>query len=185
MDVIRLRLNEFCSLIPDAEKQTVRSIIARDEAPFPADPEDGKQRTYGPTELLAWALYTQLRNMGIPAKFAAEVIRINHIVDQVFKAFERGDDLADLFLVVDRHEKRGASGEARSIWGVSLQPSGGMIEILTQGAASFGTKNLLGETRLGLSGATIVPIKPCFERTEAALDAAGFLMNGQHLHEKE
>lgn len=181
MNTVTLRLNEFCKLYPDVPKATIQSIIAREDAPFAAYPEDGKQRTYGSGDVLAWCLFTQLRNMGIPAQFAAGCIRDNHIVDQIFKA----DDPADLFLIVDRQEKRKSDGTVRSISVASLQDFAGVTEILTRGAVSGGSESPSGETRLGLSGATIVPVLPCMERCEAALDAAGFVMDGPNLYEKD
>lgn len=184
MDPVRHRLSEFSQNVGD-EKQTIRSIVARNEAPFDVETADGKQLTYGSKEYLAWCLYTQLRNMGIGARFASEGIRVNSIVEQIFDAYDRGDDLADLFLIADRHEKRRADETVRQMWGISLQPFAGVAEILVRGADAYGRPNLQGETRLGLSGATVVPILPCLQRCEAALEAKGFIMQGRHLFEKE
>jgi hypothetical protein len=185
MTPIRLRLSEFCELFGlKDEKETVRSIVARDEAPFSNVPMGGKQLTYGSHEILAWCLYTQMRNMGLPAKFAAEAIRGNDIVDQVFKAYDR-DGLSDLFLVVDRTEKRAQAGDVRPIVSTSLQDIAGVTAILKDGAVAYGTKNLQGEDRLGLSGATIIPVLPCVERCEAAVESAGFVMQGSALYERD
>ncbi len=186
MTPVSIRLAEFSKLYPDTKKATIQSILAADEAPFDPKSDEGKQRTYGCSEILAWYLYIQMRNMGLPATFSANQIRASNIVDQIFAAYDRpGDDMADLFLIVDRHEKRDNTGDVRVIWGVSLQPFEAVSEILTKGAASHGTTNLRGETRLGLSGATIIPIAPCLERCASALDAAGFIMDGPRLYEKD
>jgi hypothetical protein len=183
MESVELRLNEFANLYPEP-KQTIRSIIARDEAPFARRVDEGRQRTYGSVEILAWALMLRLRKMGMEIGQAANGIRDNTIADQILDAVHRGDDISNLFLIADCHEKVDAHGRVRAIWGFSLQPLDAVTEILARGAASHGTRNLQGEFRLGLSGATIVPVKPVLQWCQSAVVKAGFVMNGRYLTEQ-
>lgn len=185
MEFVELRLSEFAALFLPEPKETIRSIIARDEAPFDPKPLDGKQRTYGSPEILAWGLFTQLRKMGLEVTEVAREIRANRIVDQIMDAIHRGDDTANLFVIADCHERVTDKGQIRASWGFSLRTLDGVAEVLSRGADARKLRNAHGERPLGLSGATIVPVLPVLQWCQSAAVKAGFLMNGRFLTEGE
>lgn len=185
MEIVELRLSEFADLYLPEPKETIRSIIARDEAPFDPKSPDGKQRTYGAPDILAWALFTRFRKMGLEVTEAARELRANRIVDRIMDAVHGGDNIANLFVTAECHEKRADKGQIRATWVFSLRTLDGVAEVLSGGAFVWKARNVDGERPLGLSGATIVPVLPVMQWCQSAVVKKGFLMNGRFLTEGE
>jgi hypothetical protein len=104
----RLRLKEFIEWTGET-RETFRSILNRDEAPFPSMLEGQKQRSYDGADLLAWCLFILLRNSGLPLPFAADQVRTSRVVAEFFAAMERGEDVTGLHLVMWRRAVSGLS----------------------------------------------------------------------------
>lgn len=181
MQSTRLRLSEFCEIVSEP-RETVRSIISRDEAPFYRIEQPGKQRTFTGADLVAWCLFTQLRNMGVPAGLAAETVRTSGAV----KAYLAGPENArDLHLILYAQERRTETGEAKRIPAMLTGTPDDVAAILTGEARSYGTHTATGREKQGITGLVAVSIDTCFRRCQAAAEQFGFALIGGDLVEAD
>lgn len=180
----RLRLSEFCTMIGETVP-TVRGLMVRQNAPFDPTPPEGSQRTYDGADLLAWCLFTSLRNVGLGSSVAADVVHLSGAVKAFLDAMERGENLADFHLYAHwtrrdrRHRGRPAVDRLAYLYGTSADVGAS----LASEAEGYGQPNLSGDTRLGTVALVAVPLLPCYDRCRATAAAHGFTMVGRDLIE--
>lgn len=181
----RLRLKEFVEWIGEP-RETYRSIMSRDEAPFPPMIDGQKQRTYDGGDLLAWCLFTMLRNSGLAVGFAAERIRLSRVVDEFFAALERGEDVSDQHLIMWIARRERSERGKFTVTGQHIGTTEDAADILRREGSAYGTVNPhSGNVHLGLEWFAALPIRPCYERCIATAKARGFEMRGPDLFEVE
>lgn len=181
----RLRLSEFVEMIGEA-RETFRSILNRGEAPIRKDRStEEKQRTYDGADLLAWCLFTMLRNAGLSPRLAGETIRFSGVVEGFFDAIQKNEDVSDWHVISYAVRRdRGAAGPI-TVANQTYGNADDVADILREEAEGHGHPNLEGWTRLGLVSLTTVPLWPCYERCQATAEAHGFEMRGPDLFEIE
>ena len=171
----RLPLSEFSRQVGEP-RETVRGLIARGESPLEHEKSGEGQRTYSGADLLKWALFIGLREIGMGARPAGTAVSLSDVVGQFFKAIARGEDVADWYLisykVLRENDSRGrftfnwnAFGESRDV-----------AAILQGETAKYGTKTQSGDTCLGLKTMAVVAVMPCYRKCQETALSAGFAM---------
>ena len=182
MEPARLRLGEFAKIVGEP-KETIRTLIWRGEAPFPKEPQEGAQRTYDGADLLAWMLFTRLRDVGVGARLAGETVLCSDVVQQFFDRIARNEGVSDFHLVLFNEEHRDKDGSIkRTVW-QTTGASDDIAAFLKKGADLYGQETDRGRVLLGIPALTAVAVRPCHDRCCAALLEHGFVMNGATLLE--
>lgn len=180
MEAETLRLSEFCALIGEA-RETLRSTVARGEAPWPVDFKGEKQRRYTGADLFAWRVFKCLRQMGIGASIAAEAV----IVSDLAKAVELDlKQLKSQFLVVALEARESATGEKKTFIWQQVMDHEELSGFLFDQDESIGDTNLINQKKLGLIGLTLVPIAACYAWCVEAAEAHGLTLDGLSLLDK-
>lgn len=188
----RLRLSEFAVIVGEP-KETIRSIIARDEHPF-EDREPFKhgakaQRTYDGADVLAWMIFQRLREIGRPIPLAAEAVRSSDCVLQFFSLLatdedDRLDDPDAVGIILYWADEVNTDGRTRTLPCHSFGDNRAVAEILDRGKYPKGKNaNKDGWIKRGLTGLVVVPIYPIFRKCQRRCLEAGFTMVGRHLVE--
>ena len=159
---VRIRLSQFCEVIGE-DRGSVLAIISRGYAPFNKEMPEGsptsRQRTYDGADLVAWLLFSRLREGGMEARMAGEAVRLSKVCE--IAVTERGC-VSDLHLYLWRVENE-AKEQLRRIVGTKAD------------AASL----LSAEERV--LSLTVVPVDPCYLSAQAGLYRAGFAMEGRNI----
>ena len=185
MEPDRLRLKEFVDWTGET-RETFRSILNRDEAPFPSQIDGQKQRTYDGADLLAWCLFNMLRKSGLSVGVAADHVRASDAVARFFGAMDRGEDIGELHLIMWIARRERAERGKFTLTGQHIGTVADAAGVLEDEARSYGTVNPnSGNTHLGLEWFSALPILPCYERCVATAKAHGFEMRGADLFEVE
>ncbi len=175
-----LRLSEFCALIGEA-RETLRSTVARGEAPWPVDFNGEKQRRYTGADLFAWRVFKCLRQMGIGASIAAEAVIVSDVVHAAEQDLKQGKPLAGQFLVVALEAKEDSTGEKKTVFWQQLMDQDELSNFLIHQEETLGETTLTNQKKLGMVGLTIVPIAACYAwcvevagENELSLDGLSF-----------
>lgn len=184
MESQRIRLGEF-SKITGQTKATMRGLLVRGEVPFDPDMKDGSQRTYDGADLLAWCLFTKLRNVGLTPPIAAEAIRGSDVIHQFFQAEARQDDISDLHLIFYAFLRGREAGGSIEITGSMIGTSDDAAAIMKRESSGYGSADLIGREMLGLVSMVTVPLLPCLDSCKKAAAKWHFDMRGPDLFEIE
>ncbi|MFV0411370.1 MAG: hypothetical protein ACK5LJ_17235 [Paracoccus sp. (in: a-proteobacteria)] len=178
----RIRLSEFTKWIGE-ERETVRSLMHRGDAPISKSREGETQRTYDGADLLAWCIFTMLRRMGLAPRVAGQAIFNTNVVDAFFKAMSIGEDVSDWNIIIwERRLDRGERGHI-DVLDQTFGDSSDVADILRGEAEGYGTANYSGYIKMGISSLITAPLMPCYHRCKATAEAYGFEMRGADLYE--
>lgn len=179
---IRLRLGEFCTLHGE-QRATVTSILARNDDPFRFRGKGEKQFTYGVAEILAWALFQQLRAQGIGAKAAADAVKVSGAAELFLEAMERKEDVTNAHLVIytvgRRHKDLGDS----FVLGEHYCDPDFIADLLTKESSKIGFVDTAGFESRGLRGLTAVSVMTCYVRCLELAKANKFKIDGAVINE--
>lgn len=170
----RLRLTPFCELINE-ERETVRSLINRNDAPIPRDlPGMGSQRTYSGDDLFRWFGFQELRSAGVKVHLAAKLMRHSGAVETFLEMRAAGEDVRHFCLFFAR-EYPMAGGEGFYQMHETFLRDGDVASFLKERAAA-------GRYVLHM---VMVPILPIFVRCLAVCAENDLSLSGTDLAEDE
>lgn len=191
MKPVRLRLGEFCKMVNEP-RETVRHLIHRGHAPIQPDSGDSAQRTYDAADLLAWCLFTQLRNLGLGAGLAGETVRATFAADRFLRSIapDPGYVVVDnpryLHLYILPSERRDPELGVRRLAGQFVGTPADLAAALEDECDRLGEIDAGdGRERMGATGLVAAPIFPCWQRVLATLDAHGFTVIGRNIFEAD
>lgn len=175
----RIRLGEFCRIVGE-NRETVRSMIARDAAPFRSERPEGGQRTFGTTELIDYELYLVLKESGLGAGPAAESVRIANPAAELLSRMERGEDVELLsfssYTTIERREDgRVAQNRAWFIGGpeefARLMAQHNNPEFNPKAADDIGV----------IPALNIISLPSCYRWAKRRAHGAGYILNGRSI----
>lgn len=170
----RLRLSPFCAIVGE-ERETVRSLVNRNEAPIPREvPGMGAQRTYGGEDVLRWFGFRELRNAGLRLHRAAHLMRYSGALETFMESKAAGQDVRHFCLF---HAEEYPMGEAGGIFELAYTflPDGDVRGFL-EARADAGRM---------VRHAVAVPFLPVYLECLEAVAAQGLTLIGTDLADDE